>query len=67
MMDDYPLSLTAVVERAELLSASRKVVSRRPDGEIHRTTIGDCAGRARRLGSALAGARRRATAIASRR
>jgi fatty-acyl-CoA synthase len=32
MMDDYPLSLTAVVERAELLSASRKVVSRRPDG-----------------------------------
>ena len=26
MMDDYPLSLTAVVERAELLSASRKVV-----------------------------------------
>ncbi|MGZ4180159.1 MAG: long-chain fatty acid--CoA ligase [Solirubrobacteraceae bacterium] len=53
MMDDYPLSLTSVVERAELLSASRKVVSRRPDGEIHRTTVGDCAGRARRLGSAL--------------
>jgi acyl-CoA synthetase (AMP-forming)/AMP-acid ligase II len=53
MMDDYPLSLTAVVERAELLSASRKVVSRRPDGEIHRTTVGDCAGRARRLGAAL--------------
>ena len=51
MMDDYPLSLTSVVERAELLSASRKVVSRRPDGEIHRTTVGDCAGRARRLGS----------------
>src|SRR6201995_2262746 len=53
MMDDYPLSLTSVVERVELLSASRKVVSRRPDGEIHRTTIGDCARRARRLGSAL--------------
>ncbi|MGZ4247248.1 MAG: long-chain fatty acid--CoA ligase [Solirubrobacteraceae bacterium] len=53
MMDDYPLSLTAVVERAELLSASRKVVSRRPDGQIHRTTVGDCAGRARRLGAAL--------------
>jgi fatty-acyl-CoA synthase len=55
MMDDYPLSLTAVVQRAELLSGSRKVVSRRPDGQIHRTTIGECAGRARRLGSALAG------------
>ncbi|HYZ80410.1 MAG TPA: long-chain fatty acid--CoA ligase [Solirubrobacteraceae bacterium] len=53
MMDDYPLSLTAMVERAELLSAPRKVVSRRPDGQIHRTTIGECAGRARRLGAAL--------------
>ena len=53
MMDEYPLSLTSVVERAERLSASRKVVSRRPDGEIHRTTIGECAARARRLGSGL--------------
>jgi fatty-acyl-CoA synthase len=55
MMDDYPLSLTSMVERAELLSSSRKVASRRPDGQIHRTTIGECARRARRLGSALAG------------
>ncbi|HEY1508446.1 MAG TPA: long-chain fatty acid--CoA ligase [Solirubrobacteraceae bacterium] len=54
MMDDYPLSLTSMVERAELLSAERKVVARRPDGQIHRTTVGECAGRARRLGSALA-------------
>jgi fatty-acyl-CoA synthase len=54
MMDDYPLSLTALVERAEQLTPGRKVVSRRPDGSIHRTTIGDCAKRARRLGSALA-------------
>jgi fatty-acyl-CoA synthase len=54
MMDDYPLSLTAIVERAELLTPGRKVVSRRPDGSIHRTTIGDCAERARRLASALA-------------
>jgi fatty-acyl-CoA synthase len=53
MMDDYPLSLTAVVERAEVFSASRKVVSRRADGHIDRTTIGECAARARRLGSAL--------------
>ena len=54
MMDDYPLSLTAVVERAERLTGERKVVSRRPDGTIHRTTMGQCAGRARRLASALA-------------
>ena len=54
MMDDFPLSLTTVVERAEVFSAHRKVVSRRPDGSIHRTTIGQCAVRARRLASALA-------------
>jgi fatty-acyl-CoA synthase len=54
MMDDYPLTLTAVVERAEQLSPERKVVSRRPDGRIHRTTMGDCARRARELATALA-------------
>ena len=54
MMDDYPLSLTALVERGELFTPGRKVVYRRPDGNVHRTTMGECAGRARRLGSALA-------------
>ena len=54
MMDDYPLSLTAIVERAELLTPGRKVVYRRPDGNVHRTTMGECAARARRLGRALA-------------
>jgi len=53
MMDDYPLTLTTVVERAEQLTPRRKVVSRRPDGSIHRTTLGDCAQRARRLATAL--------------
>src|SRR5438270_5334796 len=54
MMDDYPLSLTAIVERAELLTPRRKVVYRRPDHKVHRTTMGDCARRARHLASALA-------------
>jgi len=54
MMDEYPLSLTAIVERAERCGGGRSVVSRRPSGAIHRTTLGACAGRARRLGSALA-------------
>jgi fatty-acyl-CoA synthase len=54
MMDNYPLSLTTVVERSEQLTADRKVVSRRPDGSIHRTTMGECAARARRIASALA-------------
>jgi fatty-acyl-CoA synthase len=53
MMDDFPLTLTAVVERAERISGKRKVVSRRPDGSIHRTTMGDCAQRARKLATAL--------------
>jgi fatty-acyl-CoA synthase len=53
MMDDYPLTLTAVVERAEQLTPSRKVVSRRPDGQIHRTTVGECALRARKLAAGL--------------
>ena len=55
MMDDYQLSLTPLIERAERFSARRGVVSRRPDGSIHRTTIGECAGNARRLGAELAG------------
>jgi fatty-acyl-CoA synthase len=54
MMDDYPLSLTRLVQRAERFSADHEVVSRRPDGSVHRTTVGACAERARRLGSALA-------------
>jgi fatty-acyl-CoA synthase len=54
MMDDFPLSLTTVVDRVERLTPGRKVVSRRPDGSIHRTTIGDCAHRAHRLAGGLA-------------
>ncbi|WP_433679172.1 long-chain fatty acid--CoA ligase [Nocardia sp. CA-119907] len=53
-MDDYPLSLTAVVERAERFHDTAKVVSRCPDGRVERTTLGACAVRARQLASALA-------------
>ncbi len=55
MMDDYPLSLTALVERAEQLSPEREVVFRRPDGSVGQTSYGDCAARARRLAAALKG------------
>src|ERR1700749_3231627 len=54
MMDDYQLSLTALVERAGRLTPNSPVVSRRGDGSIHRTTLGECARRARRLASGLA-------------
>ena len=53
MMDDFPLSLTTIVERAELLGGEVKVVSRRPDCSIHRTTVGECARRARHVAAAL--------------
>jgi fatty-acyl-CoA synthase len=53
MMDDYPLSLTALVQRAERFSSSQAVVYRRPDGSVGRTTFGACAERSRRLGGAL--------------
>ncbi|MBV9680993.1 MAG: long-chain fatty acid--CoA ligase [Solirubrobacterales bacterium] len=53
MMDDFQLSLTTLVQRAERLSPERPVVSRRPDGSLHRTTMGECARRARRLAGAL--------------
>ena len=54
MMDDFQLTLTSLVERAEQLSPARPVVSRRPDGSLVRVTIGESAGRARRLAGALA-------------
>jgi fatty-acyl-CoA synthase len=53
-MDDFQLSLTTIVERAEQLKFSRPVVSRRGDGSLDRTTLGECASRARRLAGALA-------------
>ena len=54
-MDNYPLTLTSIIERAERFHADRQVVSRRPSGAVTRTTIGACAHRARRLAGALAG------------
>jgi fatty-acyl-CoA synthase len=55
MMDHYQLSLTTLIERAERLTPSCPVVSRRGDGAVQRTTMGECAQRARRLASGLAG------------
>ncbi|HEX5192493.1 MAG TPA: long-chain fatty acid--CoA ligase [Solirubrobacteraceae bacterium] len=54
MMDDYPLSLTNVVMRAEQFSARRMVAFRRPDGSVGHTTMGQCIERSRRLATALA-------------
>jgi fatty-acyl-CoA synthase len=52
-MDDYQLTLTSIVERAERFHANQDVISRRPSGEVARTTFGECASRARRLAATL--------------
>lgn len=54
MMDDFQLSLTVLVERAERLNSAARVTSRRRDGSVSRTTLGQCTQRARRLASGLA-------------
>ncbi len=51
-MDDIPLSLTALVERAQSFTES-DVVTRRPDGRIVRSNLGECARRARCLATFL--------------
>jgi fatty-acyl-CoA synthase len=53
MMDDYPLSLTNLIRRAEQFSGHQKVAFRRPDGSIGHTTMGACVERSTRLASAL--------------
>lgn len=50
---EYPLTVNAIARRAESLWARRPVVSRRPDGTIHRTTYGTVLARARRLAAGL--------------
>jgi fatty-acyl-CoA synthase len=50
---DYGLTLSAVTRRTEALFADRPVVSRRPDGTLHRTNYRGCLERARRLCVAL--------------
>ncbi|HEY3775523.1 MAG TPA: long-chain fatty acid--CoA ligase [Solirubrobacteraceae bacterium] len=54
MMDGFQLSLTRLVERAERLTPFAPVVARRGDGSTRRMTLGECAGRARRLAAGLA-------------
>ena len=53
MMDDYPLLLTSIVERARTFSPERGIAFRRPDGSVDHTSLGMCAERARRLAGAL--------------
>ena len=53
LMMDYPLSMPAIVRRAETLFPDRKVVSRRPDRTICRSNYRNVVDRVRRLSVAL--------------
>jgi len=53
LMMDFPLTLTAVLRRAEQVFPRRTIVTRRADKSMHRYTFADFAGRTRRLARAL--------------
>ncbi len=53
MMDDFPLTLTHLVQRTERLFPRVTISSRSPDGTIRRTDYGGVIRRARRLAAAL--------------
>jgi fatty-acyl-CoA synthase len=53
MMDDYPLALARIVDRAERIHGRRQVAWRGPSGEVGHTTYGELIDRARRIGGAL--------------
>lgn len=53
MMDDYQLTLTALLSRAELLFPRVTIASRKPDRSVQHTDYGTLAPRARSLAAAL--------------
>ncbi len=55
LMMDYPLTLTTILRRAEMLYGDREIVSQRADKSLHRYSYADMARRARQLGHALKG------------
>ena len=55
LMMDYPLTLTAFLTRAKTFFPAAEVVSRLPDGRIHRYTYVDYCARAEKLCRALLG------------
>ena len=54
MSDDVPLTLTALFERAAAQFPDNELVSRLPDGAMHRYRYSDFARRTRQLANALA-------------
>jgi len=53
LMMEFPLTLTAILRRAETLFPHKAIVSRRADRSLHRSNYGDVMRRARQLAAAL--------------
>ncbi|WP_143968462.1 3-(methylthio)propionyl-CoA ligase, partial [Tepidimonas fonticaldi] len=53
LMQDRPLLISDLIEHAARHHGDVEIVSRRVEGDIHRTTYGEAAGRARQLARAL--------------
>jgi acyl-CoA synthetase (AMP-forming)/AMP-acid ligase II len=53
-MMQQPLLISSLLEHAERHHAGQEIVSRRVEGDIHRYTFGDMAGRVRKLANGLA-------------
>jgi len=54
-MMDQPLMISSIIEFAARHYGDTEIVSRRVEGDLHRTNYRECARRARRLASALGG------------
>jgi fatty-acyl-CoA synthase len=59
-MMQWPLLISSLLVHAERHHGEQEIVSRRVEGDIHRTTFRELAARSRRMANALAPARREA-------
>ena len=53
LMQDWPLLVHKIIDHAALYHGAREVVTRSPEGPIHRTNYGEIARRAKRVAHAL--------------
>ncbi|WP_088345245.1 MULTISPECIES: long-chain-fatty-acid--CoA ligase [Rhodomicrobium] len=53
LMMNVPLTISSVLDHAETFNRDAEIVSRKPEGGIHRYTYRDAAGRSRKLARAL--------------
>lgn len=52
-MQQTPLSISSLIDFAERFHPDAEIVSRRVEGDIHRSSFGECAQRARQIANAL--------------